>query len=145
MCSVPIQFNGDVLAAYMSAYGSVEEVTAVHSADRTAHGDFVLNICLNKEGFKDITHMLTFRDQQIMVTVEGRRPLCWSCIQFGHLSRVCLQKLNINRNNSTNMNSNIIDTKTICPTSNSAPVQGNHPNKPEEGGTQVTRKRKEPQ
>ena len=38
-CSVPVQLNGDVIAAYMSAYGNVKEVTMVRSADRTAHSD----------------------------------------------------------------------------------------------------------
>ena len=27
VCNVPVQLNGDVLAAYLSAYGSVEEIT----------------------------------------------------------------------------------------------------------------------
>ena len=51
VCNIPVQLNGDVLAAYMNAYGSVEAVTAVCSADGTAHGDFVLDICLNRAGF----------------------------------------------------------------------------------------------
>ena len=50
VCSVPIQLNGEVLAAYMSVYGSVKEVSMVHSAGRMAHGDYVLDICLNREG-----------------------------------------------------------------------------------------------
>ena len=57
-----MQLNGDVLAAYMSAYGCVEEVTAVRSADGTVHSDFVLDICLNSEGFKVISHILTYKD-----------------------------------------------------------------------------------
>ena len=132
VCSFPIQFNRDVLAAYMSAYGSVEELTAVHLADRMTHGDFVLNICLNREGFQAISHMLTCRDQQIMVVVEGRRLLCWSCKQLGHLSRVCPQKANINSNNNTNIYSNINNNKNTCQTSNPAPVPENHRNKSEE-------------
>ena len=75
VCSVSVQLNGGVLAAYMSAYGSVEEVTTVHSADGTAHGNFVLNICLNRESFQAIPRILTYRDQQMMMVVEGRKPV----------------------------------------------------------------------
>ena len=77
VCSVPVQLNGDVLAASMSVYDSVE-VTTMRSIDRTAHGDFVLDICLNREDFQAIPHILTYKDQQMMVVVKGRRPLCWS-------------------------------------------------------------------
>ena len=51
MCSVLVQLNGDVIAAYMSAYGNIKEVTMVWSIDGMAHGDFVLDICLNRKGF----------------------------------------------------------------------------------------------
>ena len=74
-----------------------------------------------------------------MVVVEGRKPLCWSCKLLGHLSRTCPQKSainsNINNNNSNINNSNL--GKTTCPTTNPAL---DHPNKLEEGWTQVTRK-----
>ena len=63
MCSVLVQLNRDILAAYMSAYGSVKEVTTVRSADGTAHSDFILNICLNRVGFQAIPHIQTYRDQ----------------------------------------------------------------------------------
>ena len=47
--------------AYMSACGSVEKVTTVRSAKGTAHGDFVLNISLNRKGFQAIFHIGTSR------------------------------------------------------------------------------------
>ena len=84
--SIPRQINRDVLAAYMSAYSTNKEVTAMHLVDAIAHSDFVLNICLNREGFQAIPHILTYRDQQMMVVMEGRRPLCWS-YKLGHLLR----------------------------------------------------------
>ena len=51
VCSVPVQLNRDVLTAYMSAYGNVEKV-AIRSTDGTAHGDLVLHICHDREGFQ---------------------------------------------------------------------------------------------
>ena len=132
MCSVPVQLDGDVLAAYMSAYGSVEEVTVVRSADGTANDDFVLNICLNREGFQAIQHILTYRDRQTMVVVESRRLLCK---QLGHLSRTCPQKSTINSNNIINNNSNI---KNSNPGRNHLP---NHHSFPGTRTTQTNRKK----
>ena len=43
VCTATVQLNGGVLAAYLSTYGSVEEVTLVRLAWGTTHGDFVLN------------------------------------------------------------------------------------------------------
>ena len=79
MCNIPVQLNGDVLAAYLSKYGSVEEVIPVRATDRTAHGDNILNICLDREGIQVILHIIAYKDQQMIVDVEGRMPLCWSC------------------------------------------------------------------
>ena len=70
--SVLMQFNGDVIAAYMSAYDNVKEVTIVRSADGTARCDFVLNICLSKESF----HIFTYHGQKMIVAVNSRRLLC---------------------------------------------------------------------
>ena len=50
-CSFAVQLNRDVLAAYLSAYGSVEEVTPVRSADWKALGDYIFNICMDREGY----------------------------------------------------------------------------------------------
>ena len=87
VCNVPLQLDGDVLAAYTSAYGSVEETTSIRSVDGTAHGNNVFNICMNRENSQAVPHILTYQEQQMMVVVEGRRPLCWSCKQIGHLAR----------------------------------------------------------
>ena len=102
--------------------------------------DFVLNICLNSEGFQALPHILTNRDQQMMVIVEGRRPCCWFWKQLGHLSRICPQKSTINSSNS-----NINPGKTTCPTTNPALEPRAPPKKKtEERWTQVTRKRGKP-
>ena len=50
------------------------------------------NVCLNREGFQSITHILTYNDQQMMVVVEGKRTHCWSCKILWHLARTCSQK-----------------------------------------------------
>ena len=52
VCNEPMLLNGDVLAAYLSAYGSVEEVTPIRGTDGTAHGDYIFNVVLNREGFQ---------------------------------------------------------------------------------------------
>ena len=87
----------------------------------------------------------------MIVIVQVRRPLCWSCKQVGHLARSCPQKAvasnktttinttttTTNNNNNNNINKNQEKAKnTLEP--------GNYPNNPEEGWTQVTRKKKSP-
>ena len=57
VCNVPVQLNGNVLAAYLSAYSSVEEVTPVRVADGIANKDYIFNVCLNREGFQVIPHI----------------------------------------------------------------------------------------
>ena len=51
MCNLPIELNGDVLAAYLSAYGGGDEFLPARSAAGTAQGDYIINMCLNREGF----------------------------------------------------------------------------------------------
>ena len=64
------------MASYISAFGRVEEMTQLRATARTADGDHVFRLCLNREGFQDILDTLYFRDRQMMVMVEGRRPRC---------------------------------------------------------------------
>ena len=89
--NVPAYLTGDFLAAFLSAYGSAEEVSQLPAATGTAHGDYVFRVCLNREGFQVIPDPIISRDRQMMV-VEGRRPHCWHCKQAGHLARVCPRK-----------------------------------------------------
>ena len=141
MCIVPLQLNGDVLAAYLSANGSVEEVTQLRSTDGTTHGNYALNVCMNRGRFQAIPHTLTFKDQQMMVVVEGKRPLCWSCQQLGHWARFYPQK-----NPSTNNNNNNSNTKdkSISLIAKPALESGDHQSGPEEELTQITGKKKHP-
>ena len=62
-----------VCNAHFSKYGSVEEVIPVRATEWMAHGDYVLNICLDIEGFQAILHIIAYEDKQMMVVVEGRR------------------------------------------------------------------------
>ena len=71
-CNIQIQLNGNVLTAYLSKYGSVEAVTPLKASDRTAHGDYIITVCLDKDGFQAIPHMISYEQQQMMVVVEGR-------------------------------------------------------------------------
>ena len=50
-------------------YDNVKEATIVRSADATVHSDFIVDICLNSEGFQEFPRMLTYQDQQMMVVV----------------------------------------------------------------------------
>ena len=84
VCGVPIELNGDVLTAYLSKYGEVDDVILARSPAWTAHGDYIINMCLNRDGFQAIPHIIKFEDQNMMVIVDGRRPLCWSCKYLGH-------------------------------------------------------------
>ena len=105
MCKVPLQLNRDILAAYLSAYGSVKEVTQLRSTDGMTHRDYANNVCMNREGFQAILRILTYKDLQMMVIVEGRRSLCWSRKQLSHLARFCPKK------NPSTTNNNINNTK----------------------------------
>ena len=53
----------------------------------------------------------------MMVVVEGRLSLCWSCKQFDHQARYCQQKTSINNNNNNdNINNNKNNATSIKPT-----------------------------
>ena len=38
----------------------------------TAHGDYIINMCLNREGFQAIPHIIKFKDQNMIAIVEDR-------------------------------------------------------------------------
>ena len=92
VCNIPIELNGDVLAVYLSAYSDVEEVLQARSVARTVHRDYIINICLDREGFHAILHIIAYKDQNMIVVVKGRKPLCWACKQIDHFARSCPQK-----------------------------------------------------
>ena len=92
ICNVPAFLTGEVLAAFLSSYGSVEEITLLRSAAGTAHGDYMFRMCLTWEGFQAISETIVSRERQMMVVVEGRRPRCWICKQLGHISKFCPKK-----------------------------------------------------
>ena len=50
VCNVPIQLNEEVLAAFLSTYGDIEEVTKAKSPNGTAHGDYLFTVCLDRGG-----------------------------------------------------------------------------------------------
>ena len=88
-CNVPAIITGEVLAAYLSAYGQVEEFNLLRSPAGTAYGDYAFRLCLTRDGFKAIPETLISRDRQMMVVVEGRCPRCWGCKQIGHFAKFC--------------------------------------------------------
>ena len=106
MCNLPLKLNGDVLAVYVSAYGSLQETTPIRSADGTAQRDYVFNICHDREGFQAVLNVLTCKDQHMTVVVEGRKTLCGSYKKIGHMARACPLKTPSNSNNTNNNNNN---------------------------------------
>ena len=59
VCNVPAYITEEVLAAYLSAYGKVEEF-----------------LCLTRNGFKATTETLISGDRQMLLVVDGRCPRC---------------------------------------------------------------------
>ena len=92
VCNVPAIITGEVLAAYLSAYGQVEEFNRLRSPAWTAYGDYAFRLCLKRDGFKAIPETLVCGDRQMIVMVEGRRPRCWGCKQIGHIAKFCPQR-----------------------------------------------------
>ena len=92
ICNVPAFITGEVLAAFLSAFGRVEEINLLRSTAGTAYGDYVFRMCLSREGFQTIPEIISSRGRQMMVIVEGRCPRCWSCKQLGHISKFCPKK-----------------------------------------------------
>ena len=92
VCNVPAIITGEVLASFLSSYGRVEEVNLLRSSARTAYGEYMFRLCLTRDGFQAIPEIITCRDRQMMVVVEGRRPRCWGCKQLGYIAKFCPQK-----------------------------------------------------
>ena len=143
VCNVPATVTGEVLAAFLSRYGRVEESNLLRSASGTAYGDHVFRLCLTREGFQAIPEIIISRERQMMVVVEGRRPHCWSCKQLGHISKFCPQKDPPSAAATTATTNATITTATISSTTakESGQVQ---PKNAEEGWTEMTRKKRFP-
>ena len=107
-----MQLNGDVIAAYLSSYGGVEDYMQIKSAHGTAYGDFLFTLILDRGGFNTIPHIISYRDTTMTVIVEGRKPLCWYCKQLGHFSRSCPQKATIATNKTTTTANDTTNTTT---------------------------------
>ena len=141
VCNASMQLNGDVLAAYLSINGGVEEYTLITSAHGTTYGDYVFTMILDRGGFHSIPQTITYRDTTMIVVVEGRKPLCWNCKKLGHFSRSCPQKTTITGPKTTSTTSDTINattttTTTATTSTNSNPETGVQPEK-EEGWTLV--------
>ena len=140
MCNVPIQLNGDVLAAYLSEYGDTEEITISKSLSGTTHGDYVVTISLDRKGFKAISQTLDYEEQTMMVVVEGRKPQCWCCKQLGRFSKSCPKKTTITT--VTPPTTTTTTTTITLPTKEKPQSETrDRPDKEEEGWTQVKKKK----
>ena len=142
VCNVPIQLNSEVLAAYLCKHGEVEDIIKIKSSNGTEHGDYFFTMCLNRKGFQAIPHTIEYESQLMTVIVEGRKPQCWFCKQLGHFSRSCPQKTSKSTSSPPTPLTTTTTTTTTAATTRPNTETRDHPNKSEEGWTQVTRGRK---
>ena len=132
ICNVLVFLTGEVLASFQSAYGRVEEVFQLRSANGTAFGDYTFKICLTREGFQAIPESIISWDKQMMVIVEDRTLHCWNCKQFGHIDKFCPQK------ELTSTTVTLSQPSKEAEKEKPAPAQKLN----EEGWTEVTRRKK---
>ena len=148
ICNVPAHITGEVLAAYLSSYGQVEEYNLLRSPAGTAYGDYAFRLCLTRDGFKAIPETLISGDRQMIVMVEGRRPRCWSCKKIGHISKFCPEKLEnaaTAATAATTTTTTTASTATISKTAETQdPSQGQPKTNDKEGWSEVTRRRGSP-
>ena len=145
VCNVPIELNEEVLAAYLCKHGEIENIIKAKSSTGTAHGDYVFTMCLDRWGFGAIPHTIEYETQVMTVVVEGRKPQCWNCKQLGHFSKSCPKK--IMQPGQTTAITAVAAAATTSSTKGKAIVvcdrpnteTGDHPDKDEEGWTQVQR------
>ena len=144
VCNVPAIITGEVLAAYLSAFGHVEEFNLLRSPAGTAYGDYAFRLCLSRDGFKAIPETLICGDRQMMVMVEGRRPRCWGCKQVGHIAKFCPQRPDNKEKASATTTTKDVAATTIT-INKEAEAKGPGQVKPknnQEGWTEVTKKRR---
>ena len=129
VCNVSMQLSGDVLAAYLCDYGDVESVTQIKSVHGTAYSDHAFIRCLTRGGFQAIPHTIKYKDQTMMVVVEGRKPLCWACKKLRHFARSCPQK-NISTTPSIATAATTTTTKVTNTVATTGEAEtGNHPSR----------------
>ena len=148
VCNVPAIIPGEVLVAYLSAFGQVEEYNLLRSPAGTAYGDYAFRLCLTRDGFKAIPETLVSGDRQMMVVMEGRRPRCWGCKQIGHIAKFCPQRPENKEKAAPTATTTTKDIAAATTTTinKEAKAQGSGQVQPklnnQEGWTEVTRKRR---
>ena len=150
VCNVPIQLNEEVLAAYLTKHGEIEDITKAKSVNGTTHGDYIFTMCMDRGGFTAIPHIIEYEHQIMTVVVEGRKPQCWNCKQLGHFSKSCPQKTTKTTpaTTTTTTETTMTSTSTITAAATAATTAeknetpkaktGDSPDK-EEGWTQVVK------
>ena len=148
VCNVPAIIPGEVLEAYLSAFGQVEEYNLLRSPAGTAYGDYAFWLCLTRDGFKAIPETLVSGDRQMMVMVEGRRPRCWGCKQIGHIDMFCPQRPENKEKAAPTATTTTKDIAATTTTTINKEVKAQGPGQvqpklnKQEGWTEVTRKRR---
>ena len=72
ICNVLAFITGESLAAFLSAFGHMEEINLLRSAAGTSYGDYVFRLSLTRKGFQAIPEIIISRERQMMVVMEGR-------------------------------------------------------------------------
>ena len=145
VCNVPAIITGEVLAAYLSAYGHVEEFNLLRSPAGTAYGDYAFRLCLTRDGFKAIPETLICGDRRMMVMVEGRRPRCWGCKQIGHIAKFCPQRPENKEKASTSTTTTTTKDAAASTITKEAEARGPgrvRPQSDQEGWTEVAGRRR---
>ena len=86
---MPVDVPGTYWIPSLVPYGWVEEFTPLRGESGIVNGDYTFHLCLKMEGFQVILDTIQFRNQQMVVVVEGQRPHCW----LWHLGRAFPQKI----------------------------------------------------
>ena len=81
---VPSFLRDANLPAYMLQFGDI--VSATHGGMR---GEWRFDIMLDVKTFYSVPNWLEVEGRRLPVIVSGRKPACWHCGEFGHLSAVC--------------------------------------------------------
>ena len=93
-----------------------------------------------------IQQTVDYESQVMTVVVEGRKPQCWNCKQQGHFSKSCPQKTTKTTTPTTTTTATTttttiaaVVTSATIPLTSGSPKTAEHPDKDEEGWTQVTK------
>lgn len=81
---VPMDLREEQLEVF---FGQVRDISAAARKTGIVTGNYILQVTMTRKNFLDISNILSCWGRNMLVTVEDRRPHCWSCGAAGHLSK----------------------------------------------------------